>query len=119
MQATEERTTTAHATTPSWVWAVLVFGAAVMLTWAWFIIGFRSEPSAIGRIWIVLVTSAACSAGSALVGVIGAIGLIRRERWARTVAGIAAAAMTLTVVGAVAGIPALIGLLSSRNTTRP
>jgi hypothetical protein len=117
VQATEERTTPANATTPPWVWAVLVFGAAVMLTWAWFIIGFRSEPSAIGRIWIVLVTSSAYSAGSAVVGVIGAIGLVRRERWARTVAAIAAAAMTLTVVGAVAGIPALIGLLSSRRSS--
>jgi hypothetical protein len=118
VQATEERTTPAQATTPQWVWAVLVFGAAVMLTWAWFVIGFLSEPSAVGRIWIVLVTSSAYSAGSAVVGVIGAIGLIRRERWARTVAGIASAAMTLTVVGAVAGIPALIGLLSSRNSSR-
>jgi hypothetical protein len=118
VQATEEQTTPATATTPPWVWVVLVFGAAVMLTWAWFIIGFRSEPSAAGRIWIVLVTSSAYSAGSAVVGVVGAIGLIRRERWARTVAAIASAAMTLTVVGAVAGIPALIGLLSSRNSSR-
>jgi hypothetical protein len=117
VHATQERTTPAQAT-PPWVWAVLVLGAAVMLTWAWFVIGFLSEPSAVGRIWIVLVTSSAYSAGSAVIGVIGAIGLVRRERWARTVAAIASAAMTLTVVGAVAGIPALIGLLSSRNSSR-
>jgi hypothetical protein len=108
----------ALALAPPWVWPVLVLGAALMLYWAWFIIGFQSEPSAVGRIWIVLVTSSAYSAGSAVVGVIGAIGLIRRERWARTVATIAAAAMTLTIVGAVAGIPALVGLVASRNSSR-
>jgi hypothetical protein len=117
-QAVDERTTPAHGTTPQWVWPVLLLGAAVELYWAWFIVGFLPEPSAVGRIWIVLVTSSAYSAGSAVVGVIGAIGLLRRERWGRTVAGIASGAMTLTVVGAVAGIPALIGLLSSRNSSR-
>ena len=117
MHTPEERDARAPAT-PRWVGPVLLFGAAVMLTWGWFIIGFLSEPSAVGRSRIVLVTSSAYSIGSALVGVIGAIGLLRRERWARMLAAIASAAMTLTVVGAVAGIPALIGLLSSRNSAR-
>jgi hypothetical protein len=112
----EDRRATALA--PPWVWPVLLLGAALMFYWAWFIIGFKSEPSAVGRIWIVLVTSSAYSAGSAVFGVIGAIGLIRRERWARSVATIASAAMTLTVVGAVAGVPALIGLVASRNSAR-
>lgn len=106
------------APAPPWVWPVLVFGAGLMFYWAWFIIGFQSEPSAVGRIWVVLVTSSAYSAGSAVIGVVAAIGLIRRERWARTVATIASAAMTLTVVGAVAGIPALVGLVASRNSSR-
>jgi hypothetical protein len=91
-----------------------MLGAVVMLAWAWFIVGFLSEPSAVGRIRVVLLTSSAYSLGSAVAGVIGAIGLIRHQRWGRTVAGIASAAMTLSVVGAVAGIPALIGLASSR-----
>jgi len=108
----------AVAPAPAWVGPVLLIGAALMLYWAWFIIGFQSEPSAVGRIWLVLVTSSAYSAGSAVVGVIGAIGLMRRERWARTLATIASAAMTLTVIGAVAGIPALVGLVASRNASR-
>ena len=112
----EERRAVAPA--QPWVWPVLLLGAALMLYWAWFILGFQSEPSAVGRIWLVLVTSSAYSAGSAVVGVIGAVGLIRREPWARTVATIAAAAMTLTVVGAVAGIPALVGLVASRDSSR-
>jgi hypothetical protein len=117
-QAVEERVTPADWTTPQWVWPVLLLGAAVELYWAWFIIGFLTEPSAVGRIWVVLVTSSAYSAGSAVAGVLGAIGLIQRKRWGRTVAGIASGAMTLTVFGAVAGIPVLIGLLSSRNWSR-
>jgi nitrate reductase gamma subunit len=90
-----------------------------MVAWAWFIVGFLSEPSAVGRSRIVLLTSIAYSIGAAVVGVIGAIGLARSERWGRTLAGIASGAMTLTVIGAVAGIPALIGLLSSRNSSKP
>ena len=116
MQATEEGRTL--AVTPGWVWPVLVAGAVVMVAWAWFILGFLSEPSAVGRARLILITSSAYSLGSAAVALIGAIGLAGRQRWARTLASIAAAAMTLTVVGAIAGIPALIGLVSSRNSAR-
>ena len=118
MQATNDRAATTEATTPPWTWSALLIGSALMLWWAWFVIGFLSEPSAVGRIWVVLVTSSAYSAGSAVVGVIGAIGLLRHERWARTVAGIASGAMTLTVVGAIAGIPVLAALISSRNSNK-
>jgi len=116
VQATRERPTPPNATTPLWVWVALVLGAVVMLAWAWFILGFLSEPAAVGRIRFVLVTSSIYSIGSALVSLVGAIGLIRRERWAGTVAVIASASMTLTVVGAVVGIPALIGLMSPRRS---
>jgi predicted membrane protein len=97
---------------------VLLIGAALMLAWAWFIVGFLAEPAAVGRIRFVLVTSSAYSVGAAVVGVIAAIGLIRHRRWARTAAGIASGAMTFTVVGAIAGIPVLIALVASRNSLR-
>ena len=117
VQVTEEQRTPAPAT-PRWVWPVLLFGAVVMVGWAWFILGFLSEPSAVGRVRIILLTSSAYSIGSAVVGVIGAFGLMRQERWARMLAAIAASAMTFSGVGAVAGIPALLALLSSRNSSR-
>jgi hypothetical protein len=64
----------------------------------------------------VLVTSSIYSIGSALVSLMGAIGLLQRRRWAGTVSVIASAAMTLTVVGAIAGIPAMVGLMSPRRS---
>src|SRR4029077_8188590 len=106
MQSTDDRR--AHVATPTWVWPVLVLGAAIMLAWAWFIIGFLSEPSAVGRSRIVLDTSIVYSIGAAIVGVVGAIGLKQNKRCGRTLGGIASAAMTFSVVGAIAGIPALI-----------
>ena len=86
-----------------------------MAAWAWFIFGFITEPSAVGRVLAVLVTWIALSIAAALAGAVGAIGLLRREASGRALAWIAAIAMTLTGVGAIAGIPALIGLLASRN----
>ncbi len=97
---------------------MLLVGAAIELVWAWFIVGFLSEPSAVGRSRLILVTSSAYSIGAATFGVIGALGLARHLRWGRTLASIASAAMTLSVVGAIAGIPALIGIWSSRNSSR-
>ena len=117
MQATDERQ--ARVSTPTWVWPVVLLGAAIMVTWAWFIVGFLSEPSAVGRSRIVLVTSIVYSIGAGFVGAAGAVGLARNKRWGRTLAGIASAAMTFSVVGAIAGIPALIGIWSSRNSAKP
>ena len=117
MNATEERR--AQAATPAWVWPVVLLGAAIMVAWAWFIVGFLSEPSAVGRSRIVLDTSIVYSLGTAIAGVTGAVGLKRNKRWGRTLGGIASAAMALSVVGAIAGIPALIGIWSSRNSSKP
>jgi hypothetical protein len=93
----------------------LLIGAVVTVAWAWFIFGFIHEPSVVGRILFVLVTWIGISVLSGLAGAIGALGLLRREEWGRPLAWVAAIAMTLTVVGAIAGIPALIGLGSSRK----
>lgn len=102
-----------------WLWWALLAGAVVVAAWAWFIFGFISEPSAVGRILAVLVFWIALSLAAALAGAVGALGLVLHEPSGRSVAWIAATTMTLTGVGAIAGIPALIGLLASRGTARP
>lgn len=105
--------------TPAWLWAALLAGAVVTAGWAWFIFGFIAEPSAVGRVLAVLVTWIALSLTSAVAGAVSALELLRYGSAGRPLAWIAATAMTLTGVGAVAGIPALIGLISSRNAARP
>jgi hypothetical protein len=97
----------------------LLIGAAVTLWWAWFVAGFLSEPSAVGRVLVVLLASICLSALSGLAGAAGAMGLIRRESWGRPLAWIAAVALTLSGAGAVGGIPALVGLVWSRKPVTP
>ncbi len=84
------------------------------LWWAWFVSGFLSEPSAVGRILAVLVTSIVISIVSGLAGAAGAVGLLRNDSWGRPLAWIAAITLTLSVAGAIGGVPALIGLGWSR-----
>jgi hypothetical protein len=119
VQASQDPDTAARRVTPVWLWGALLAGAVVTAWWAWFIFGFVSEPSAVGGILAVLLYWIAMSIGSGFAGAVGAVGLLRHQAWGRPLAWIAAIAMTLTGVGAVAGIPALIGLVSSRNASRP
>ena len=50
-------------------WWTVVFVAVVFLFWGWFVLGFLSEPSAIGRMRAALV---GIGAGSIVVGAAGA-----------------------------------------------
>jgi hypothetical protein len=101
--------------TPGWLWAALLAGAVVTVWWAWFVSGFLSEPSAVGRVLVVLLTSICLSVVSGLAGAAGAMALLRKERWDRPLAWFAAVALTLSGLGAIGGIPALVGLVWSRK----
>jgi hypothetical protein len=98
---------------------MLVAGAIVLVAWALFLWGFRSEPSATGRSRLVLIAWAVYSGLAALLGTAAAVGVLRGARWSRTTGALAAAAMTLSCVGAIAGVPALLGIYSSRGAARP
>ena len=50
-------------------WWTVVIVAVVFLFWGWFVLGFLSEPSAIGRMRAALV---GIGAGSIVVGAAGA-----------------------------------------------
>ena len=104
--------------TPSWVWWTLLIGAGVLFIWAWFLSGFFSEPSAVGRSRAVLGLVAGGSLGAALLGVVAAVGLRMRARWAPRLALVASVFMIVTVVGAIAGIPAVVGLASNWKSPR-
>ena len=103
---------------PSWVWWTLLVGAGVLVLWAWFLSGFFAEPSAVGRSRVVLGIVAGGSLGTALLGLLAAVGLVRRARWAPRLALVASVFMILTVVGAIAGIPAVVGLASYWSSAR-
>jgi len=104
--------------TPPWLWVALLAGAVVTTWWAWFVFGFIQEPSAVGRVLIALLTMIGTSLFAGLAAAVGAFGLALQSAWGRPVAWIAAVAVTLTGVGAIAGIPSLIGLWWSRKERR-
>ena len=114
MQATQ----ISRSSSPSWISWILLVGAVVLVGWAWFVLGFLSEPSAVGRTWVALVVIGGTSIAAAVVGLVAAAGLLRPARWATTWALVASVLMITSIVGAIVGIPALIGLLSSRTSPR-
>jgi hypothetical protein len=119
MEATQARSAPVRRIPPVWLWAALLAGAVVTLWWAWFVAGFLQEPSAVGPVLMALLGSIILSIVSGIAGAVGAIGLLRRKAWAWPLAWIAAAALTLSGLGAVGGIPALIGLGWSRKASTP
>lgn len=54
---------------PRSAWWTVVIVAAVFLFWGWFVLGFLSEPSAIGRMRTALI---GIGAGSIVLGAAGA-----------------------------------------------
>jgi hypothetical protein len=105
--------------TPAWLWVALLAGAVVTGWWAWFVSGFLSEPSAVGRVLAVLLASILLSVFSGMDGALAAVGLLRKEPWARRMAWIAAVSLTVSGAGAIGGIPALVGLVWSRRAATP
>jgi hypothetical protein len=105
--------------TPRWVSVALAIGTVITIAWAPFIYQFTSEVASDRRSKTVLIVWAVISIAAALLGAAGAIGIFRRERWGRAVAWVASVVITITLAGAIAGIPALIGLWSSRGASKP
>ncbi len=58
---------------PSWLWWTLLFGAVLLVAWGWFVLGFLTEPSAVGRMRAGLIViggvSIALGIGAAIAGV--------------------------------------------------
>lgn len=58
---------------PRWVWWTLVAGAVLLVAWGWFVLGFLTEPSAVGRMRAGLIAiggvSIALGVAAAIAGV--------------------------------------------------
>jgi hypothetical protein len=90
------------------------------MAWGFFLGSFRSEPSAVGRVGFVLTAWSALSTLGALSGIAALFNLVvfRDDRRRRGLAAVAAIMMTVTLIGAVVGVPVLIALYSSRKSPR-
>jgi hypothetical protein len=103
---------------PHWAASALLAGAVMLLLWGLFVLSFKAEPSAVGRLGAALLVIGGVSIGTALVGGVAAIGAMLHARWSTRLAWVASVLMVLTVVGAWAGIIGLIGLFSSRGSAK-
>jgi hypothetical protein len=104
--------------TPSWVTPVvgagtllcLVFGIGLLVSAG----GYADSNARVGAVgWGVFALVAAGLGWLAMAGV------MVRSAWGRPVAWAASVVMLLTCVGALAAIPAMIGLALSHNQSRP
>jgi len=55
---------------PRWAWWTVVVVAVFLLVWGWYVLGFLTEPSAVGRLRAGLIV---IGAGSMLAGIVGAV----------------------------------------------
>ena len=115
----KEASSPAKPVTQTWVSVALLLGGVIALAWALFLAQFFDEPSAVGLVRAVLLTWSGMSLATFILAVPAAIMLLRRDRLGRSLGWFVSILMTATWVGAIAGIPALIGLGFSRKASRP
>ena len=118
MQTTEAAPSPNQALTPRWVWPFLLGGAVLALVWGVFVLRFKAEPSAVGRIGAIVILIGGASIGTAVVGAVASIGLVRHARWARSAAWFASVLMILTFVSSWAGLVGVVGLTSGRTSRK-
>ncbi len=53
-----------------WLWWTVLVVAVFLLVWGWYVLGYLTEPSAVGRLRGGLIV---IGAGSILVGIVGAV----------------------------------------------
>jgi hypothetical protein len=119
LQTTEANKPRIQPSPPRWVWWTLVVGAVILLLWSWFLLGFLSEPSAAGRSRDILYSVSGFSIATAVLSAVAAYGLRRDVWWARRLGLVASVLMVLSCAGAIAGIPAVFGLVAGRNSSTP
>jgi hypothetical protein len=90
----------------------------LLLLWGVWVLSFKSEPSAVGRIGIALIVIGGASIGTAIAGFVAAVALILGARWGTPAAWLASVLMILTIVSSWAGVMTMIGLFTSRNSTK-
>ena len=103
---------------PHWVSYAILGGSFMLLLWGLFVLSFKTEPSAVGRVGVALIVIGGASIGTGIVGFVAAIGSFLNARWAESAAWLASVLLVLTIVSSWAGIIGLAGLISSRMASR-
>src|SRR2546430_13928045 len=108
---------------PRWVPSALLAGSTVLVAWGFFVLSFKAEPSAVGRVLAALIIIGGASIGTAITGFVAAVALIGRARWATSAAWLAAAVINLADVNSMDGLAAADGTFSwghkAENQTMP
>jgi len=90
----------------------------LLFAWGVFVLGFKAEPSAVGRTGAIVILIGGGSILTALAGGVASIGLVRHARWARSAAWFASVLMILTCVSSWAGLVGVVGLTSGRTSRK-
>ncbi|HEV2032844.1 MAG TPA: protein kinase [Candidatus Dormibacteraeota bacterium] len=102
---------------PGWVNVVMAIGVGIELLWGILILVSAGSSDQSGR--IVAGVWFALSAVAAVAGTLALIGERRHASWGRPAAWTSSVVQILSCVGAITGIPILIGLATGRSTARP
>lgn len=65
---------------PRWVWWTLVFGAVLLVAWGWFVLGFLTEPSAVGRMRAGLIAIGGVSIALGVAAAIAGLWMLIARR---------------------------------------
>lgn len=62
------------------MWWALLFGAVLLVLWGWFVLGFLTEPSAVGRMRAALIVIGAVSIALGVFAAIAGLWMLIARR---------------------------------------
>ncbi len=65
---------------PRWVWWTLLISAALLILWGWFVLGFLTEPSAVGRVRAGLIVIGGVSIVLGLIAAVAGVWMLVARR---------------------------------------
>lgn len=65
---------------PRWVWWTVLTAAVVFVLWGWFVLGFLTEPSAVGRMRTALIGIGVASIALGVAGAGAGLWMLFRRR---------------------------------------
>jgi nitrate reductase gamma subunit len=63
-----------------WVWWTLLIGAVLLVAWGWFVLGFLTEPSAVGRMRSGLIVIGGVSIALGVIAAVAGVWMLLARR---------------------------------------